>query len=114
VRDIYGRDPLSDFGCWAWGGGWLSQLGASMGLGHGYCDFAGSSVVHGIVAGAPWALAIILGRGQANTDGWQARAFPAHNIVFVVTGTFILLFGWMGFNPGSTLAATTSAFQSSP
>src|SRR4029453_16311177 len=32
--------------------------------------------------------------------------FPAHNIVFVVTGTFILLFGWMGFNPGSTLGAT--------
>src|SRR5262249_12324094 len=32
--------------------------------------------------------------------------FPAHNVVFVVTGTFILLFGWMGFNPGSTLGAT--------
>ena len=38
-------------------------------------------------------------------DG-KPRAFPAHNIVFVVTGTFILLFGWMGFNPGSTLGAT--------
>ena len=36
----------------------------------------------------------------------KPRAFPAHNIVFVVTGTFILLFGWMGFNPGSTLGAT--------
>ena len=25
------------FGNWAWGGGWLSQLGANFGLGHGYC-----------------------------------------------------------------------------
>ena len=30
------------FGNWAWGGGWLSQLGANFGLGHGYADFAGS------------------------------------------------------------------------
>jgi Amt family ammonium transporter len=95
------------FGCWAWGGGWLSQLGASMGLGHGYCDFAGSTVVHGIGGWCAMALAIILGprTGKYGPDG-KPRAFPAHNIVFVVTGTFILLFGWMGFNPGSTLAAT--------
>jgi Amt family ammonium transporter len=53
------------------------------------------------------ALAIILGPrlGKYGPDG-EPRAFPAHNIVFVVTGTFILLFGWMGFNPGSTLGAT--------
>src|SRR2546427_3513472 len=31
---------------WVWGGGWLSQLGKNFGLGHGYVDFAGSSVVH--------------------------------------------------------------------
>jgi Amt family ammonium transporter len=42
------------FGCWAWGGGWLSQLGSSMNLGHGYVDFAGSSVVHASVVFAPW------------------------------------------------------------
>src|SRR5262245_59529235 len=34
------------FGNWVWGGGWLSQLGANFGLGHGHVDFAGSSVVH--------------------------------------------------------------------
>jgi Amt family ammonium transporter len=95
------------FGCWAWGGGWLSQLGNSMGLGHGYCDFAGSTVVHGVGGWCAMALAIILGprTGKYGPDG-KPRPFPAHNIAFVVTGTFILLFGWMGFNPGSTLAAT--------
>ena len=38
---------------WVWGGGWLSQLGANFGLGHGHVDFAGSSVVHltgGVIA----------------------------------------------------------------
>src|SRR6476659_5801355 len=95
------------FGCWVWGGGWLSQLGSTMGLGHGYVDFAGSTVVHGIGGWCAMALAIILGPrlGKYGPDG-KPRAFPAHNIVFVVTGTFILLFGWMGFNPGSTLGAT--------
>ena len=95
------------FGCWVWGGGWLSQLGQSMGFGHGYVDFAGSTVVHGIGGFAAMALAVILGPrlGKYGSDG-KPRAFPAHNLVFVVTGTFILLFGWMGFNPGSTLGAS--------
>ena len=95
------------FGCWVWGGGWLSQLGTNHNLGHGYVDFAGSTVVHAVGGFAAMALAIILGPriGKYGPDG-KARAFPAHNIVFVVTGTFILLFGWMGFNPGSTLGAT--------
>jgi Amt family ammonium transporter len=95
------------FGCWVWGGGWLSQLGNTWGLGHGYVDFAGSTVVHAIGGYAAMALAIILGPrlGKYTPDG-KIHAFPAHNIVYVVTGTFILLFGWMGFNPGSTLGST--------
>ncbi len=53
------------------------------------------------------ALAIILGPrlGKYGPDG-KPRPFPAHNIAFVVIGTFILLFGWMGFNPGSTLGSS--------
>lgn len=34
------------FGNWVWGGGWLSTLGKTFGLGHGVVDFAGSAVVH--------------------------------------------------------------------
>lgn len=95
------------FGCWVWGGGWLSQLGNTMNLGHGYVDFAGSTVVHAVGGFCAMALSVILGPrlGKFGPDG-KPRAFPAHNIVFVVTGTFVLLFGWMGFNPGSTLGAT--------
>lgn len=95
------------FGCWVWGGGWLSQVGSTMNLGHGYVDFAGSTVVHAVGGFCAMALAIILGPrlGKYGADG-KPRAFPAHNLVYVVTGTFILLFGWMGFNPGSTLGAT--------
>jgi len=95
------------FGCWVWGGGWLSQLGNTMGLGHGYVDFAGSTVVHAVGGFCAMALSVVLGPrlGKFGPDG-KPRAFPAHNLVYVVIGTFILLFGWMGFNPGSTLGAT--------
>src|SRR6266851_3750648 len=97
--------PIS--GCWTWGGGWLSQLGSTLNLGHGYVDFAGSTVVHAVGGFCAMALAIILGpRLSKYGPGGRIRVFPAHNIVYVVTGTFILLFGWMGFNPGSTLGAT--------
>jgi Amt family ammonium transporter len=95
------------FGCWVWGGGWLSQLGNTMGLAHGYVDFAGSTVVHAVGGFCAMALSIILGPrlGKFGADG-KVHAFPAHNIPYVVVGTFVLLFGWMGFNPGSTLGAT--------
>ena len=95
------------FGCWVWGGGWMSQLGTTMHMAHGYVDFAGSTVVHAIGGFAAMALAVVLGPrlGKYGKDG-KPVAFPAHNLAFVVIGTFILLFGWMGFNPGSTLGAT--------
>jgi Amt family ammonium transporter len=95
------------YGMWMWGGGWLSQLGTSLHLGHGAVDFAGSGVVHATGGWAALALAMVLGPriGKFNKDG-SANAIPGHNIPFVVIGTLVLVFGWMGFNPGSTLGAT--------
>jgi ammonium transporter, Amt family len=93
------------FGNWVWGGGWLATLGREFGLGHGHVDFAGSSVVH--MTGGVLALvgAAMLGPriGKYNKDG-SVNAIPGHNIPMAVIGTFILAFGWFGFNPGSTLA----------
>ena len=95
------------FGNWVWGGGWLSQLGTNLHLGHGDVDFAGSSVGH--MTGGVLALvggALIGPRlGKYNRDG-SVNALPAHNLPMGLIGTFILAFGWFGFNAGSTLAGT--------
>ena len=93
------------FGNWVWGGGWLSQLGVNFGLGHGHVDFAGSSVVHMVGGVAALAGAIVLGPriGKYNKNG-TSNAIPGHNIPMAIIGTFILAFGWFGFNAGSTLS----------
>jgi Amt family ammonium transporter len=94
---------------WVWGNGWLAALGRNVGLGHGHVDFAGSSVVH--MTGGVMALLAgkLIGprRGKYNTDG-SANAIPGHNIPMAMLGTFILAFGWFGFNAGSTLSGTDS------
>jgi ammonium transporter, Amt family len=94
------------YGNWVWGGGWLSALGVNLGLGHGHVDFAGSSVVH--MTGGLTALAgtIVLGprAGKYRHDG-TVSPLPGHNLPMSVLGTFILAFGWFGFNTGSTLSA---------
>ncbi len=95
------------YGNWVWGGGWLSQLGTNLGLGHGHVDFAGSSVVHMTGGITALAGAIILGPriGKFRRDG-TIGALPGHNLPMAISGTLILAFGWFGFNAGSTLAAT--------
>src|SRR5204863_4952093 len=82
------------FANWVWGGGWLSQLGANFGLGHGHVDLAGSSVVHLVGGVAALAGAIVIGPriGKFEKDG-TPNAIPGHDIPMAITGTFILAFG---------------------
>lgn len=95
------------YGNWVWGGGWLSQLGANFGLGHGAVDFAGSGVVHMVGGVTALAGAMIIGAriGKYNKDG-SANPIPGHHLPMAIAGTFILAFGWFGFNAGSSLAGT--------
>jgi Amt family ammonium transporter len=102
---IMGAFTYPIFANWAWGGGWLAMLGANFGLGHGYADFAGSGVVHSVGAVTALALGILIGPriGKFDRTG-KPRAIPGHDLTWVLTGCFILAFGWFGFNPGSTLS----------
>jgi Amt family ammonium transporter len=90
---------------WTWSSGWLIEWG--------YSDFAGSGIVH--LTGGISALvgAAILGpragRFDFPPDSIEAKEFDPHNMGLVVLGTFILWFGWYGFNCGSTLAFSDAA-----
>lgn len=99
-------------GHWAWGsfaGGLEPGFGGTQGWleSMGFQDFAGSSVVHVVGGAAALAGIIIVGPrdGRFNDDG-SPRLISGHNMPFVALGTLILIFGWFGFNGGSTLAAT--------
>ena len=91
--------PIS--GMWKWGGGWLAELG--------FVDFAGSLVVHAVGGCVGLAGAIVLGPRIGRYVNGKSVPIPGHNIPYAALGTFILIIGWFGFNPGSQLAFTGKA-----
>ncbi len=94
------------YGHWVWGGGWLANLNL-FDSGVGMKDFAGSGVVHGIGGMIAFVGAWMIGPrfGKYNPNG-TSNLFHGHNLSFVVLGTVFLLFGWFGFNAGSTMGST--------
>jgi len=86
-------------GFWKWGKGALDAVG--------FLDFAGSGVVH--MAGAAAALAgvLLLGARKGKYVNGRPQALPASNLTLVALGTWLLWFGWFGFNGGSQLKLST-------
>lgn len=79
---------------WVWEpGGWLAQLGA--------LDFAGGAVVHVNAGVAALVCAYILGPRH----NYGREAFEPFSLGWSAMGAALLLFGWLGFNAGSALAA---------
>lgn len=95
-------------GHWAWAGrgfgaqegqtlGWLAQIG--------FIDFAGSTVVHSLGGWMALAAMIVVGprKGRFTKSGGVIQIF-GYNLPLSALGTFLLFFGWFGFNGGSLLA----------
>ncbi|WP_084420839.1 ammonium transporter [Henriciella litoralis] len=83
---------------WEWGGGALDAQ-------FGFSDFAGSTLVHSTGGWAALVGAIIIGPRIGKFVNGQVHPMPGSNIPLAALGTFILWFGWFGFNGASQLAA---------
>jgi len=96
--------------------GFLSAFADEPFLGVGMIDFAGSGVVHMTGGATALIAAIILGPRIGrfyDEDGNpldKPGEFAPHSVSLQVLGTFILWFGWYGFNPGSTLNISTPGY----
>ena len=82
---------------WVWNSqGWLVNLG--------FVDFAGSAAIHSVGGTAALIGAIFLGPriGKYDYDKsgkvTKVHAIPGHSLTLGALGTFILWFGWYGFN----------------
>jgi Amt family ammonium transporter len=98
--------------CWAWGGGWLSSLGITVQRGHGFVDYAGSSVVYllsGLVAVGAHAA---LGRGPVPSDAGGSEEMPAaHFPLLANLGSLLFgvgLTGWVLSVPFHAVGAELS------
>lgn len=90
-------------GHWIWGGGWLAKMGMF--------DFAGSTVVHSVGGWAALAGVLLLGPRFGKYANGRINPIPGHNLSIATLGTFVLWFGWFGFNPGSTMTADPLAIS---
>lgn len=87
---------------WEWGTGYLDTS-------WGFSDFAGSTLVHSTGGWAALMGAIVIGPRAGKYFGKKVNPMPGSNIPLAALGTFILWFGWFGFNGASQLAAGTAA-----
>lgn len=95
------------FAHWVWGGGWLAQLGANYGIGHGFVDVGGAASIQAVGGLTALSVTWILGprRGKYSADG-MAPAIPGHNAVLVLFGCVLALVGWIGLNSAGAILFT--------
>jgi len=86
-------------GMWSWGHGWLSRLETP------FHDFAGSTLVHSVGGWGALAGVMLLGPRLGKYRDGRIHPILGHSMPLATIGTFLLWFGWFGFNGGAALSA---------
>jgi Amt family ammonium transporter len=89
---------------------WLAKLGDSMISGSGTWTSPAPASCTPWAASRAWPGPRTRRPARKVRPRRKPRTLAAHNIPMAITGVFILLFGWFGFNAASTLAATDVRF----
>lgn len=85
--------------CWAWGGGWLANVGLTLERGHGFVDHSGSGVVY--LLGGLAALGALVGSGQRLPPGQPGQPEempPTHFPLLANLGALLFGLGWLGWS----------------
>jgi Amt family ammonium transporter len=90
---------------WAWGNA-LSDSGGAFLANAGFVDFAGSTVVHATGGWFALAACLVLGVREGRFTQGPPMRIGGHSAVLASAGALFLFVGWIGFNGGSTLAAS--------
>lgn len=84
--------------CWMWGGGWLAQLGATQGLGHGVVDFGGSALL--LWLPATFAAGVLLSAPR-RPERAQPGLPPTYAPMAAALGAWLAALGWLGWALGA-------------
>jgi len=80
--------------CWAWGGGWLSQLGRTLELGNGFVDFGGSALLLWLPASLSFGILVLQPRRPATE---VSAPPPAYYPLLANLGALFIGIGWIGW-----------------
>jgi Amt family ammonium transporter len=99
-------------GHWVTGGGWLSQLGQTLSLGHGLVDFAGIGSLFVVGAATAVSASLLFERRRttpAPRNGAPTRPTPANRSpLAAVVGMMVIIIGWIALTLANPLLAESS------
>jgi Amt family ammonium transporter len=101
------------FAHWAWGGGWLAQLGGLATCGNGAIDVGGAGVIQAVGGITALSITWILGPRQGKYE-MSGMAIPGHNMVMVLFGCTLMLVGWLGLDTAGAMLFAGASVNSIP